>query len=47
MTIEKTFAHDFSRRKFLNSIGKGFGMMALAPAPVASLFEIRLKSVII
>lgn len=39
MTIEKTFAHDFSRRKFLNSIGKGFGMMALASVSVASLFE--------
>src|SRR5438128_74869 len=39
MTIEKTFAQDFSRRKFLNYIGKGFGMMALASASVASLFE--------
>ncbi|MBX7169920.1 MAG: aminotransferase class V-fold PLP-dependent enzyme [Pyrinomonadaceae bacterium] len=30
---------DFDRRKFLSSVGKGFGMMALSSATVASLFE--------
>lgn len=39
MTIEQNFARDFSRRKFLNSIGKGLGMMALSSTAVASLFE--------
>ena len=39
MTVEKTFAQDFNRRKFLSSVGKGFGMMALASASVASLLE--------
>jgi isopenicillin-N epimerase len=39
MTIEKTFAQDFNRRKFLSSVGKGFGIMALSSATVASLFS--------
>ena len=30
---------DVNRRKFLSSVGKGFGMMALSSATVASLFE--------
>jgi isopenicillin-N epimerase len=33
------FNQDFNRRKFLNSVGKGFGMMALSSVAVASLFE--------
>lgn len=33
------FARDFNRRKFLSSIGKGFGMMALSSTVVGSLFE--------
>jgi selenocysteine lyase/cysteine desulfurase len=39
VTIEKTFAQDFNRRKFLSSVGKGFGMMAMASVSVASMFE--------
>jgi selenocysteine lyase/cysteine desulfurase len=39
MTLENSFARDFNRRKFLSSVGKGFGMMALSSAAVASLFE--------
>ncbi|HVE58568.1 MAG TPA: aminotransferase class V-fold PLP-dependent enzyme [Pyrinomonadaceae bacterium] len=39
MTIENSFARDFNRRKFLNAVGKGFGMMALSSTVVASLFE--------
>jgi selenocysteine lyase/cysteine desulfurase len=34
-----SFKQDFNRRKFLSSVGKGFGMMALSSATVASLFE--------
>jgi selenocysteine lyase/cysteine desulfurase len=34
-----SFAKDFDRRKFLSSIGKGFGMMALSSSVVGSLFE--------
>lgn len=30
---------DFDRRKFLSSVGKGFGMMALSSTVVGSLFE--------
>lgn len=30
---------DFNRRKFLSSVGKGFGLMALSSGVVASLFE--------
>lgn len=30
---------DFNRRKFLSSVGKGFGMMALSSVTVASMFE--------
>ncbi|HQU85345.1 MAG TPA: aminotransferase class V-fold PLP-dependent enzyme [Pyrinomonadaceae bacterium] len=33
------FNQDFDRRKFLSSVGKGFGMMALSSAVVGSLFE--------
>jgi len=33
------FAQDFSRRKFLSSVGKGVGMMTLSSAVVGSLFE--------
>lgn len=33
------FNQDFNRRKFLNSVGKGFGMMALSSTVVSSLFE--------
>lgn len=39
MSIENPFARDFNRRKFLSSVGKGFGMMALSSSVVASLFE--------
>lgn len=39
MNIENQFARDFNRRKFLTSVGKGFGIMALSSATVASLFE--------
>lgn len=38
MTIENPFARDFNRRKFLSSVGKGFGLMALSSGAVASLF---------
>jgi len=31
--------HDFDRRQFLASAGKGLGLMALSSATVASLFE--------
>ena len=37
--MKNPFARDFNRRKFLSSVGKGFGMMALSSATVASLFE--------
>lgn len=30
---------DFNRRRFLSSVGKGFGVMALSSTVVASLFE--------
>ena len=33
------FASDFNRRKFISSIGKGVGMMALSSTVVGSLFE--------
>lgn len=33
------FNQDFNRRKFLSSVGKGFGMMALSSTVVGSLFE--------
>ncbi|MEZ5426583.1 MAG: aminotransferase class V-fold PLP-dependent enzyme [Pyrinomonadaceae bacterium] len=39
MKTEKTFARDFDRRKFLSSVGKGIGMMALASGTVGALFE--------
>ncbi len=39
MPIKNPFARDFNRRKFLSSVGKGFGMMALSSTVVASLFE--------
>ena len=39
MNLENPFARDFNRRKFLSSVGKGFGMMALSSTVVASLFE--------
>jgi selenocysteine lyase/cysteine desulfurase len=35
----KKISADFDRRKFLSSVGKGFGMMALSSSVVASLFE--------
>lgn len=35
----KNFNQDFDRRKFLSSVGKGFGMMALSSTVVGSLFE--------
>jgi len=37
--MENPFARDFNRRKFLSSVGKGFGMMALSSMVVGSLFE--------
>jgi len=37
--MENPFVRDFNRRKFLSSVGKGFGMMALSSTVVASLFE--------
>lgn len=39
MNPDNSFARDFNRRKFLSSVGKGFGMMALSSGVVASLFE--------
>lgn len=39
MKIENSFARDFDRRKFLTSVGKGFGMMAAASTVVGSLFD--------
>ena len=39
MKENENFSRDFDRRKFLSSVGKGFGMMTLASATVASLFE--------
>jgi Selenocysteine lyase len=39
MTISNYFKTDFSRRKFLSSVGKGFGMMALSSTVVGALFE--------
>ncbi len=35
----RNFEQDFNRRKFISSIGKGFGMMALSSTIVGSLFE--------
>ena len=37
--LNQNFKTDFNRRKFLSSVGKGFGMMALSSTVVASLFE--------
>ncbi len=37
--LNQNFKADFDRRKFLSSVGKGFGMMALSSATVASMFE--------
>src|SRR3954465_12326961 len=37
--MENPFDRDFNRRKFLSSVGRGFGMMALSSSVVASLFE--------
>ena len=37
--MKNPFDRDFNRRKFLSSVGKGFGMMALSSSVVASLFE--------
>lgn len=37
--MKNPFARDVNRRKFLSSVGKGFGMMALSSATVAALFE--------
>jgi len=37
--MENPFARDVDRRKFLSSVGKGFGMMALSSSVVAALFE--------
>ncbi len=37
--LNQKFLADFDRRKFLSSVGKGFGMMALSSSVVASLFE--------
>lgn len=39
MNIKNPFARDFNRRKFLSSVGKGFGVMALSSTVVGSLFE--------
>jgi isopenicillin-N epimerase len=39
MNTDRSFARDFNRRKFLSSVGKGFGMMAMSSAVVGSLFE--------
>jgi isopenicillin-N epimerase len=39
MKAEQEFARDFNRRKFLSSVGKGFGMMAISSTVVASLFQ--------
>jgi isopenicillin-N epimerase len=38
-TLSRDFKTDVNRRKFLSSVGKGFGMMALSSATVTSLFE--------
>jgi isopenicillin-N epimerase len=37
--MKNPFDRDFNRRKFLSSVGEGFGMMALSSTVVASLFE--------
>ena len=37
--MKKIISDDFNRRKFLSSVGKGFGMMALSSTVIASLFE--------
>lgn len=39
MSMKNSFARDVNRRKFLTSVGKGVGMMALSTATAASLFE--------
>jgi isopenicillin-N epimerase len=38
-TFAKNFKNDFNRRKFLSSVGKSFGIMALSSTVVGSLFE--------
>ena len=38
MSRNATFA-DIDRRRFLSSVGKGLGLMALSSATVASLFK--------
>src|ERR1044072_938777 len=35
----QNFINDIDRRKFLSSVGKGLGMMALSSSVVGSLFE--------
>jgi selenocysteine lyase/cysteine desulfurase len=35
--LNRNFKNDFNRRKFLSSVGKGFGLMALSSGAVASL----------
>ena len=37
MTLENAFKNDFSRRKFLGSVGKGLGLMALSSTAVGAL----------
>jgi isopenicillin-N epimerase len=37
--LNRNFEKDFSRRKFLSSVGKSFGMMALSSTVVGALFE--------
>lgn len=37
--MENPFARDFNRRKFLSSVGKGVGVMALSSSVVGALFE--------
>ena len=39
MNNNKQLNRDFSRRRFLSSVGKGFGLMALSSSAVAALFE--------
>jgi isopenicillin-N epimerase len=37
--FDRDFKNDFNRRKFLSSVGKSFGMMALSSTVVGALFE--------
>ncbi|MDQ3181444.1 MAG: aminotransferase class V-fold PLP-dependent enzyme, partial [Acidobacteriota bacterium] len=39
MNDSPKISNDFDRRRFLSSVGKGFGLMALSSTVVASLFE--------